>query len=114
MDLTIVARARKHKENCVFQALQLNSRRCARNFFFRICSDFQSDLHLGGGGITKFGCQNRAARYSFQLKASLMDLRVCADSASFTEKKAEKVQWFLRSVILFDVSLSVVSAVAAG
>ena len=31
-------------------------------------------------------------------KASLMDLRVCADSASFTEKKAEKVQWFLRSV----------------
>ena len=29
-----------------------------------------------------------------------MDLRVCADSASFTEKKAEKVQWFLRSVSL--------------
>ena len=99
MDPTIVARARKHKENCVFQALQLNSRRCARNFFFRICSDFQSDWG-GGGGITKIGCPNRAARNSFQLKASLMDLRACADSASFTEKKAEKVQWFLRSVSL--------------
>jgi hypothetical protein len=93
-----VARARKHKENCVFKALQLNSRRCARQFFFEICSDFQSDG--GGGGITYFGCQNRAARNSFQLKASLMDLRACADSASFTEKKAEKVQWFLRSVSL--------------
>ena len=27
---TIVARARKHNENCVFKALQLSSRRCAR------------------------------------------------------------------------------------
>ena len=89
MDPTIVARARKHKENCVFKALQLNSRRCARQFFFEICSDFQSDW---GGGVLQFGCQNRAARNSFQLKASLMDLRACADSASFTEKKAEKVQ----------------------
>ena len=48
-----------------------------------------------------FGCQNRAARNSFQLKASLMDLRAFADSTSFTEKKAEKVQWFLRQVSLY-------------
>ena len=93
---TIVARARKHKENCVFKALQLNSRRCARQKKFEICSDFQSDL--GGGYYIIRMPENRAARNSFQLKASLMDLRACADSASFTEKKAEKVQWFLRSV----------------
>ena len=41
------------------------------------------------------------ARNSFQLKASLMDLRAFADSASFTEKKAEKVQWCLRQVSLY-------------
>ncbi len=89
MDPIIVARARKHKENCVFKALQLNSRRCARQknskfaVTFRVISE-----RFGGGVLHNSDALNRAARNSFQLKASLMDLRACADSASFTAEKS--------------------------
>ena len=42
-----MARARKHKENCVFKALQLNSRRCARKKFLLTMTFRATDL----GGV---------------------------------------------------------------